>query len=529
MYIRGSLVAAASVFIMAVCALATTVMLPQRAHAGRFGLPSVIAQARARAAAAYEPLPQVNVLRRFTYDQYRSIHFRPTRTLWRHRAFQLQMFAPGYRFTRPVAITIIDRHGRQRLPFVLADFHYPQGLYPGHLPPTIGFAGMRLLYRRYPVNRHRAGENGQVIVFLGPSYFRVKGADEQFGVSARAVAIDTIASHREEFPRFIHFWVRRPAVKARTIIVYALLDSRAVTGAFRFRIHPGPTAYVDVRSQLFLRHAVHEFGLTPLSSMYMYDIDDRHPWAYLRPAVHDSEGLLIEIGQRFIWRQLANPRVVTQFRFTANNPRGFGLLQRDRNFFDYESPSMRYQGRPSVWITRRGSWGAGAVTLVEIPTPNETNDNIVAMWTPRHEPLPLTPLVFNYRMTWGRHGPHETVARVTHTYGTLRCLRRPITFAVDYAGGILGARPMAPLTPHVTAGVNGRISAVHIEPVRADGHWRLLFTVRSINRKPMRVRAWLTQHGQRVTEVWDYVVARQQRPWDAPGTRQRATPHHARR
>jgi glucans biosynthesis protein len=40
--------------------------------------------------------------------------------------------------------------------------------------------------------------------------------------------------------------------------------------------------------------------------------------------------------------------------------RGFGLMQRDRNFFSYEDPEARYDRRPSVWVTPIGDWGRGA-------------------------------------------------------------------------------------------------------------------------------------------------------------------------
>ncbi|MCZ5911237.1 glucan biosynthesis protein, partial [Escherichia coli] len=61
---------------------------------------------------------------------------------------------------------------------------------------------------------------------------------------------------------------------------------------------------------------------------------------------------------------------------------GFGLLQRGRNFKEYEDLDDRYDLRPSAWIEPKGDWGKGKVELVEIPTADETNDNIVAFWTP---------------------------------------------------------------------------------------------------------------------------------------------------
>ena len=60
--------------------------------------------------------------------------------------------------------------------------------------------------------------------------------------------------------------------------------------------------------------------------------------------------------------------------------------------------------------SRRGSWGPGRVELVQISTPDETNDNIVAYWVPDRVPPPGQPLDFSYRMQWQLHTA-ETAAR----------------------------------------------------------------------------------------------------------------------
>ena len=47
-----------------------------------------------------------------------------------------------------------------------------------------------------------------------------------------------------------------------------------------------------------------------------------------------------------------------------------------------------------------GSWGRGSVRLIELHTPDETNDNIVACWVPAELPQPGTPLEFSYKLHW---------------------------------------------------------------------------------------------------------------------------------
>ena len=62
------------------------------------------------------------------------------------------------------------------------------------------------------------------------------------------------------------------------------------------------------------------------------------------------------------------------------SPKGYGLMQRDREFDHYLDVEAHYHQRPSLWVEPIGKWGKGAVELVEIPTDSETNDNVVAYW-----------------------------------------------------------------------------------------------------------------------------------------------------
>lgn len=57
--------------------------------------------------------------------------------------------------------------------------------------------------------------------------------------------------------------------------------------------------------------------------------------------------------------------------FADDNPHGFGLLQRDRDFADYQDDGAFYHKRPSLWVEPLGQWGKGAVQLVELPIADE--------------------------------------------------------------------------------------------------------------------------------------------------------------
>src|SRR5262249_55408078 len=78
-----------------------------------------------------------------------------------------------------------------------------------------------------------------------------------------------------------------------------------------------------------------------------------------------------------------NPANLAVATFSDNNPRGFGLLQRERAFEQYQDTAANLQARPSLWVEPMGDWGDGEVRLIELPSKAETNDNIVAFWKPR--------------------------------------------------------------------------------------------------------------------------------------------------
>ena len=72
--------------------------------------------------------------------------------------------------------------------------------------------------------------------------------------------------------------------------------------------------------------------------------------------------------------------------FRDSDPKGFGLVQRERQFDAYQDLEAHYQDRPSAWVEPAGNWGDGCVQLVEIPTETEYFDNIVAYWRPDKSP-----------------------------------------------------------------------------------------------------------------------------------------------
>ncbi|MCX5926961.1 MAG: glucan biosynthesis protein, partial [Cyanobium sp. LacPavin_0920_WC12_MAG_63_22] len=204
-----------------------------------------------------------------------------------------------------------------------------------------------------------------------------------YGLSARGMAIDTALPSGEEFPRFREFWIQQPKPGDKHLVIFALLDSPRATGAYRLTLRPGSDTIVDVKAQMFLRDKVGKLGIAPLTSMFLFGANQPSKVLNYRRELHDSSGLSIHAGNgEWIWRPLNNPKHLAVSNFSVENPRGFGLLQRGRDFSHYEDLDDRYDKRPSAWIEPKGDWGKGTVDLVEIPTADETNDNIVAFWNP---------------------------------------------------------------------------------------------------------------------------------------------------
>jgi glucans biosynthesis protein len=444
-----------------------------------------------------------------TYDQYRDIRFRPDHSLWRNEQlpFEVQFFHPGFVNTETVRINEVTAAGASRpIPFDMANFDYGHNATPSRALAS-GYAGFRV---HYAINN--AAHKDEVVVFLGASYFRAVGRDQRYGLSARGLAIDTVGAGAEEFPRFTEYWLEKPAPGATSLVITALLDSKSVTGAYRFVVTPGADTVVDVQSRLYLRKDVATLGIAPLTSMFFSGENQPQPGDF-RPEVHDSDGLMIETGSgEWLWRPLSNPKQVLTTSFAMPSIKGFGLMQRDRAYASYEDDEARYELRPSAWIEPQGDWGPGRVELVQLNTIDESNDNIVAYWVPAHLPAAGQPLDFAYRMRWQgtaqQHPPGAWAeqSRSGRSFATLPAGEEQVI--VDFTGPSLAALPAdAQVKAVVTAVANVDVVSTNVYRNDATGDWRL--ALRFKQRKadqPVELRAFL-QHGNDIlSETWTHVI-----------------------
>ncbi len=480
------------------------------AAAQTFDFADVAARAEAQARRPYQPVHRAppSELQKLNYDQYRDIRFRPERALWRGGSpFEVMFFHLGLFQTEPVRINELTDQGVRRIAYRSADFNFGKNRINSQGWGDLGFAGFRA---HYPLNQ--TGYKDELVVFLGASYFRALGAGQRYGLSARGLAIDTVGGAGEEFPRFTQFWLQQPGADANTLSVLALLDSPRVSGAYQFDIRPGAQTVMEVRARLFLRKDVATLGLAPLTSMYFFGENQPHRTDF-RPEVHDSDGLLVATGDgEWIWRPLINPKHTLTTSFSMRELRGFGLVQRDRNFASYEDYEASYEMRPSAWIEPIGAWGPGRVELVQLNTPDETNDNIVAYWVPQQPLTAGQAHDFSYRLHWQgaemRRPPGAWAVQTRVGRGYAELAADEHQFIVDFKGPSLDALPnTANVKPVVSAPSNGRIMESNAYRIDATGAWRMAVRVKQLDpTAPTELRGYL-QNGQDVlTETWSNVV-----------------------
>lgn len=351
-----------------------------------FSIDDVAKQAKSLAGSSYQA-PKSNlpsVFKDMKFADYQQIQFNHDKAYWHNlkTPFRLEFYHQGMYFDTPVKINEVTATSVHEIKYSPDYFNFGNVKHDKDSVKDLGFAGFKVLY---PINSK--DKEDEILSVLGASYFRVIGAGQVYGLSARGLAIDTALPSGEEFPRFREFWIERPKPEDKRLTIYALLDSPRATGAYRFVLFPGRDSVVDVQSKIYLRDKVGKLGIAPLTSMFLYGPQQPSPTINYRPEIHDSDGLSIHAGNgEWIWRPLNNPKHLAVSTYTMENPKGFGLLQRGRQFSRYEDLDDRYDERPSAWVEPQGNWGKGHVELVEIPTNDETNDNIVAFWTPDQLP-----------------------------------------------------------------------------------------------------------------------------------------------
>lgn len=494
--------------------------------AAPFSFDALITQARTTAQQPYkvQTKPPADILEKIDYEAHGKIKFNTRSALFADGPgqFPVTFFHLGRFFQAPVHMYALDGaadHANAReIVYDESYFTMPSDSPARKLPRGSGFAGFRFQESRQGDQSALDWRKNDWVAFLGASYFRAIGDLYQYGLSARGIAIDVAqAGTPEEFPNFTHFYFAPPADNSDAVVVYALLDGPSIVGAYKFVMQRNPAGkagvIMDVDCALFLRRDVGRLGIAPATSMMWFSEAVKGTGADWRPEVHDSDGLAIWNGNgEHIWRPLNNPARITASAFGDNNPRGFGLLQRDRHFDHYQD-GVHYERRPSLWVEPLEGWGEGSVQLVEIPTDDEIHDNIVAMWVPRAKAAAGNSYRLRYRLHWLKDEPFPSpLARCVATRlgnGGQPGQARPQNvrkFMVEFKGAPLETLAFGQLPEAVLSASRGKFSYVFTEavPNGVAGHWRAQFDLTIDGDDPVDLRLYLRYKNQTLSETWLY-------------------------
>jgi glucans biosynthesis protein len=468
----------------------------------RFDPAAVIEAARALSRRPFVPpandLP--DIFSGLNYEQYVAIRPLPEARVWagEGRGFSVEPLHRGFVFSGTVALFAVEDGIIRRIAYDKSRFDFGRLNVPANLP-DIGFSGFRL---------YSTFGNGQPIEFAlvqGATFFRALARGQNFGQVARALTLRPAETRGEEFPAFRAFWLERPGPGGNSLVVHGLLDSESVAGAVRMTFRPGDMTIVDVETTLFPRVALEHVGLGGMGGSFLFGPNDRRNIDDARPAVYEVSGLQLLNGQgERLWRPVHNPETLQISAFIDNNPRGFGLLQRDRDYGAFQDDDQHFELRPSLWIEPIGEWGQGAVQLIEIPSDSEIHDNILAYWRPRAPMAAGTEVSLAYRQFWcwalPERPPLATVARTRVGRGSTGRRRR---FFVDFTGEMLGGDPIPDLKPALTTSP-GSIQAMRLWAYPDRKTMRVSFELDPGNESACEMRLVLETAGKPLSETWLY-------------------------
>lgn len=456
-----------------------------------------------------EPSPAPNLpkeLQELDYDDYRKIRFRTSEALWwnERSPYHVEFFHPGHIFREPVLIYELSDSHVQEVPFLVDAFDYGDSSYsPGLFNTPLGYAGIRV---KYPLNKKEVYD--ELIVFQGASYFRALGQEQVYGLSLRGLAMNTLGDS-EDFPRFTKLWLKKPVDRNAPLRIYALLEGKKVTGAYEFNILPNGITQIDVHARLFFRDGgASEVGIAPITSMFVFGENTNRPFPDWRPEVHDSDGVLIHADQDWIWRPLENLAGRYSKKFPTGRLRGFGLVQRDRAFNNYQDLEAHYEKRPSAWVEPQGKWPTGSVVLYTFGTESEATDNVNLFWEPDLKAGQTGPVDLSYKISLRTKPPAHELAYVLETRVGQRTLdpnahtvviefSRPETIEPNEipqlslgfdAGGLqILEEPVVQYNP-----IEDRIRAfIHLSKGPTSD-------------KPIEMTAQLLREGHQISEKWSY-------------------------
>lgn len=485
-----------------------------------FSFKSLISRAEEMAKAPYQapPSPVPDAIAQIDYDAAGKINFNPADALWGKAGSVYPItFRPlGKYFKQSVAMHVVDGDRAREIEYRPDYFTMPADSPLRQVPAgQSGIAGF-WVQRSRRVGDWHASEPWAT--FQGASYFRAISRQGQVGMSARGIAINTGMPQGEEFPDFRAFWFEPSLNEGDPVVVYALLDGPSISGAYRFELRFDGDTEMVIDAHLFIRKTIDQLGIAPLTSMFWYSETPNSHLRGWRPEVHDSDTLVVwRSDNTHLVRPLANPPALAYSALIDAAPRGFGLLQRDRNPAHYLD-GVGYEKRPSVWVEplsfgrEKADWDQGSVTLIEIPTDDETFDNIVAFWQPKGPALAGNSYHYKYRLYWTEHEPffpHGELARAVAlragpggNFGGSRPANT-VKLVIEWESELFQRHQPKDAVFSVSSSA-GKVDNFVVDWVAGTPRWRTEFDLFVDVDTPVELNGVLRIQGTEVSETWLY-------------------------
>ncbi len=470
------------------------------------------ASARRMADQAYKPADKRvdDALAGLTYEQYsRAIVYKEDQAVWRKDGvpFWLEPYhTAGNFYSFPVDLFSVEAGKAIKIPYFATAFEFNAPAKPPANSSRSDFAGFHVL-----AEIDKAGVFRDFLSFLGATNFRSIASGQVFGVSARALAINTGQPGGEDFPLFKSFWIEHPKPVDQTLTVHGLADSVSAVGRFKFTVTPGYETVIETEAVIYPRRRIAYAGIAPIASRFFFGPGvppKRHDY---RPRAHDSEALYIINGAgEQIWRPLLNPERLQFSVFIDKGPKGFGLIQKERSFASYQDGDLHYELRPSLWIEPLGDWGEGSIDLIELPAPEEFNENVVCFWRPKDGLGPGIGHRFHYRMHWCWNPPFENKKAAVLQTRVGDEKSGDIAFIVDFSNTEACDGCNGPIAADVTCSTGTGIRNVRLSalPAEGPGVQRLRFDFTPPGGDPIDLRAQLLVNGKPVSDTWIFRWAR---------------------
>jgi glucans biosynthesis protein len=144
------------------------------------------------------------------------------------------------------------------------------------------------------------------------------------------------------------------------------------------------------------------------------------------------------------------------------------------------------------------------VQLIEIPTENEINDNVIAYWRPKQGLQPGTETFFAYRQFWSWQPPDRPdLAIVTETRtGSAGGRRR--RFMVDFVGEAFKQPQLLADMKPVLGASPGQVSGLRLWTYPEQKLVRVGFVLDPGGENASELRLLLESNGRPLTETWLY-------------------------